>query len=183
MNITHFKSDSELLDVLLNFSGCSFGTMQTSSEVEHNKKSRVTGEHWTLPKVYCTKIEYIMVGSDYQNMVNNQRIRENHSEHFISESLPWGEWVKPNLIIKHKDKFYLRYYKDVNVNSKHNDYFYHYANGRRLTTSEIKKLNEYLPKNNNASSRQETEKKIKPRNCKISGILSLSLNKTIYARN
>jgi hypothetical protein len=51
----------------------------------------------------------IRVGLDYERTVNTH-LKKEGKDGVETLNLPWGIWLLPNLVIKHKDNFYLRVY-------------------------------------------------------------------------
>lgn len=104
-------------------------------------------------------------GVDYERMVNARREREGKEATFEAEPLPWGKWMPglEGLLKEHGDEVYLR----VAINSS----------SEEIITDEDgniidpKELEPFKPKK--SASRQGLEKEVKPRDFKISNLLSL----------
>jgi len=58
----------------------------------------------------------IRTGLDYNRTVN-AHLQQSGKDKVETMSLPWGEWLIPNVVIKHKGNFYLRVYpaKSIDV--------------------------------------------------------------------
>ena len=173
-----FTTQKELALTLKGFKGSSLCTIEMTNEVKANKKGRVSKVPFTEAfrgTVYRSYKESGTFGISYENSVNNQLKRESKDNDFVSESLRWGQWYDVNKIIEHKGNFYLRYFVNMNANSKNpKGTVYHYADGTKLTQAEIARLAEYLPPKS-SSSRQGTAKEIEPRAVKFSGINKLKV--------
>lgn len=179
-----FKTDEQLLNAIKVSTlgkGQSFASITATSMPKMTKKHRVS----KVPFNECFKGEvfktYSMqcnVNVKYENAVNNQLKREGKNQlTFNGHSLPYGQWVEglENIVIEYKGEYQLRYFQDLAGNSS-GSVLYHYANGEELTAQEIKQLNGFLPKKSPAKNQGTTEKEIKPRNIKFSGITELKLN-------
>lgn len=189
-----FTEAKEIVDELMNFKGSSACSMECTAIVKHNKKSRVTGNTWDNTfdgDVYKTYTEHGNIGINYENAVNAQRKREATedapAEKFEGNSLPWGSWVKDNLIIEHTDKndnhnYYIRYYSGMNANSGMGEIVYHYADGTELSDAEVEALAGFMAPKKAKSASQGVEKEIKPKNLKINGLNKLTVGGKTYVR-
>ena len=182
-----FTSSQELSNILKTVKGSSVCTMELTTKVKTNKKGRINKLPFTETfegDVFRTYKEYGNFNINYENAVNNQLVRENKDNNFVSNSLPWGEWYSPNKVIAHKNEFYLRYYTGMNANSKADKQeIYHYENGQELTALEVSRLSEYLPPKRTTSGTQGTTKEITPRVVKMNGVNKLTLGGVTYTRN
>ena len=77
------------------------------------KKNRVTKEQCPYAEVVKDSIIEGYVGKSYKDIINEELVAKNKAADFEPNSLPFGEWIEnSNTIIKHKDKYYLRFYTD-----------------------------------------------------------------------
>ena len=81
----------------------------------------------------------IRMGISYQNMKQNQNR--------ITGKLPWGQWMAgyENYLIEHKEKVYLRLYRD----SIHQEKTVWYLNGKETTEKYLIENNIMKPSTNN----------------------------------
>lgn len=169
-----FTTANELANTLKGFKGASLCSIELTTKVKMNKKSRVTAIPTTTAfkgDVYRSYKEAGMFGVSYENAVNNTLKRENKENDFKADSLPWGEWFDTNKIIAHKNEFYLRYYVNMSANSKADKgAVFHYEDGTPLTSEEIALIPEYTAPKRTSSGRQGTDKAVEPRTAKMSGI-------------
>ena len=183
--VVKFSDSQDLVNEMMNFKGSSACSLEMTTKLKTNKKSRTNKELLFTDvfqgDVYKTYTECGNIGIDYSNAVNNQRKREDIEEHFESQSLPWGEWVKPNLLIKHKDEFYLRMYSGMNTNGI-TEVIYHYEDGKELTEAEIALLKDFLPPPKAKSQTQGIEKEVKPKAIKINGLNKITVGGKTYLR-
>lgn len=183
----NFSTSKELAETLKNFKGSSVCSMELTTIVKANKTSRINKSPFLSMfkgDVYRTYKEYGTFGVSYENAVNNQRAREDVSEKFTSNELPWGEWFSENKVIIHKGDFYLRYYVGMNANSNADkDSIYHYEDGTELTATEINNLKDFLPPKSSGSNTQGIEKEVQPRCVKMNGINQIKVGGTVYTRN
>jgi hypothetical protein len=181
-----FTTQEELANTLKNFKGSSLCTMEITTKVKTNKKSRVNKVPFAETfegDIYRTYKESGNFNISYENAVNNQRVRENNADKFVAKSLVWGEWFADNKIITHKDNYYLRYYVGMHANSNADkNSVYHYADGSKLSEFEVACLSEYLPPKKAKSKTQDTIKEISPRAIKINGINKLKVGGVTYTK-
>jgi hypothetical protein len=181
-----FNSQKELAENLKNFKGSSLCTMELTTKVKTNKKSRLNKIPFTEVfegDIYRTYKESGNFNISYENAVNNQRKREDNNNTFKSQSLVWGEWFAPNKIITHKGDYYLRYYVGMHANSNADkNVVYHYADGTKLSESDISLLNDYLPPKRAKSNTQNVAKEVQPRAIKINGINKLTVGGVTYSK-
>ena len=181
-----FNNSKELATTLRGFKGASLCSIELTTKVKMNKKSRVSGVPTVEAfkgDVYRSYKEAGMFGVNYENAVNNTLKRENKENDFKADSLPWGEWFDTNKIIAHKDEFYLRYYVNMSANSKADKgSVYHYEDGTPLTPEEVALIPEYTAPKRSGSGRQGTEKAVEPRTAKMSGIKKIKVGGATFTR-
>lgn len=126
MGIKIFKTDEDLKEMIKGYRGVSFATIEMVTKANYNKKSRLTQEPYEVvfPKgvILCASRRFVTIGNNYEQAVNNRRIKETlklvgtqntHEvkewmnceiddetigdctiEKFKAESLPWGHWLE-----------------------------------------------------------------------------------------
>jgi len=153
-----------------------FATIVSRIEKKGTKKSRLTGELFNCvfdADIFVEKTEYVNIKLSYEAAVNRQRTREDIEPDFVSEPLPWGEWVIPNLVIVHKGEYYLRYYEDMSANwdKSVRNWF---VGKKPMDTVQVNRWkNEFGPATKEDSGRQEVDKAIRPKAIKFSNIISM----------
>jgi len=182
-----FNESRSLADIISTVKGTSGASLDSVVEMKPLKKSRETKIPFDKAfkgPIFCTKHEFVFIGANYENAVNNQLVREGKEDDFVSQPLPWGEWVGDTMkVIHHNDNFYLRYYTDMSANSASSERIYHYADGKLLTSEEIDLLfAEYMSPVSEDSGRQETDKAVKPKNVKMDGIMKVKFGGNEYVR-
>jgi len=168
-------------------------TLESTVEKKANKKNRdidpETGKKTPFTDVfkgtiYCTKREYVSVYNDYVKATENKYRKEGRIEEadeiartgkVKSGELPWGEWYKMNLIITHKENFYLRYYQNLNANYQFSEFVMHYEDGEVLSEALVERYwNEFAPK--------KEDEAVETRVVKFAGITRAVLDNKILIR-
>lgn len=155
---------AELTEKLMDRKGCFFTSFitQTRPKLLKKKKEKVIDAEGNIVEVISLntfgdveKVAHINVGCGkiYENSVNNQRQREDKPTDFVSEPLPWGQWVKRDdgsvtTLIEHKGKLYVRLEVQKSVQRQYQD-----ANGNVLETKAVEK---FLP-DRDEGKRQEVD--------------------------
>ena len=136
--------------------------------------------------IFVTRTQHVAYNWNYENAVNNQRKREGITEKFVSQGLPWGEWVEggENKIITHKGEYYLRYYdgKKANKNNGTGESIYHYEDGTELTEQELELMKQFKSKAKPKSKTQGVEEEVQPRAIKINGLNRVTIGGNTYTR-
>ena len=89
--------------------------LSTSTNV---KMSAALRQSIGCSKVVCKSTRYVRLNADYLKLANKERARLGLEPLTKRGSLPWGEWVIPNILLAHRPdaddepNFYLRYYRD-----------------------------------------------------------------------
>ena len=114
----------------------------------------------------------------YENACNN---RCTDGVTFVADSLPWGEWLMPNKVIKHKEEIYIRLY-DINGRKPHTDYF---VDGKPCTMEQYREFAGFLPKSRVVSEKQsehgiDAERQVYPRAIKVTSIREFTMNGVTY---
>ena len=114
----------------------------------------------------------------YENACNN---RCADGVTFVADSLPWGEWLIPNKVIKHKEEIYIRLY-DINGRKPHTDYF---VDGKPCTMEQYREFAGFMPKSKSVSEKQsahgiEEERQVYPRAIKVTSIREFTMNGVTY---
>lgn len=104
-----FVTPSEFAEVINNIKGCQFASIAYVSDTASIDKKLVGGKKnpYSGQLKSITTMSGIQIGASYENAVNNRT----EGKDFVAESLPWGEWLRPNYLIAHKGNIYLRAYK------------------------------------------------------------------------
>lgn len=141
----------KILSVVVNAKVATFASVVATTEVKIPKK-------WGFTDVVTCKTEKgIQLNYSYESAVNRHRKAEDKATDFVAESLPWGEWLIPNLVITHKGKHYLRVY-DYAHNVKSKTY---YVGGREATEAEVAIITAWQ-KSKKHTSRQGVDNEVKP---------------------
>ena len=160
-----------------------FATIVSRIEKKGTKKSRLTGEPFNCVfdgDIFVEKTEYVNIKLSYEASVNRERVREGLDNDFVSEPLPWGEWVMPNLVIVNKGEYYLRYYEDMSANWD-NSVRNWFCGNKPMEAAQIDRWKkEFGPMDKEDSGRQEVDKAIRPRTIKFSNIVSMKFDKKEY---
>jgi hypothetical protein len=167
------------------FKGCSSACITYKNVIEHNKKSKITGATWNETfgglEVIKTSMINTLVGSAYEKMVNNERSREGVDEKFAGESLPYGEWVVPNTLLRNNKtgEFQLRGYLDSTMTSTNDKVVYTWTDGRPVTKEDWTVIEEFVSKRSD-SGKQMVEKTVKPRMYLLSKIESCRIGGRVF---
>ena len=104
-----FVTPSEFVEIINNLKGCQFASIAYTSDTASINKKLVGGKSnpYNGKLSSITTMSGIQIGANYENAVNNRT----DGKDFVAESLPWGEWLRPNYLISHKGNIYLRAYK------------------------------------------------------------------------
>ena len=122
-----FSTSKELAEKLVAFNGNGTCTMELTTKVPMNKKGHKDMNYKGVPfsdvfkgDVYRSYVESANFNLSYENCVNLQREREDIGEVFVSNSLPYGEWLEGgvNKVFEHKGEYFMRYIVGLNANSK-----------------------------------------------------------------
>jgi hypothetical protein len=184
-SIVEFKTDEDIIDIILNNTAEQVCEVSTRKLEKLNKKSRLVKEDTADAvfgkPVYCTATRNVIICAEYSEL------RKRSGEIVESEAapdginvrheLPWGEWVQGsnNQIISHKESFYLRTYLADKISTKE----YTYEDGSKLEQDKINRLSEFQPP---VSSSDKEDVKVIVNNITIGSILSITINYTKYIR-
>ena len=170
---------NQVVRMIENVKGCQFANITYISDGGIPQK--VLGKGVVVTKLVRTDCQ---INFSYENAVNNRLEKQGNERNFVSQSLPWGNWVvgQENKLIEHKDTLYLRYY-DVNNADIQSLWF---VNGRIANAEEFKKIMEYLQSKKKSISTQENvglvENQVKPKVVKVENILRLAVNGQVYEK-
>ena len=163
---------------ITNISGCKIATITTKTLVKVPKKYGLSGE--------VTKITHkqVQVGYSYQNAVNNRLSKEGKDANFISEPLPWGEWLIPNKLITHKGSIYFRLYDFKGAENYKENYKVYLIGGNKATEEEINVIKTY-ENSKSSSSRQglTAENEVRPTAVNIDNVLTFKCGDVNYIKN
>ena len=175
----------DLLAMLKDTKG-GFATLESIIEKKGTKKSRLTGEPFDCifdGDITVHKTEYVNIKLSYEAAVNRQRVREDNEPDFVADSLPWGEWMIPSLVIVNKGEYYLRYYEDMSANWDKSDREW-FCGKRPMSETEIVLWKTHFgPIIKEDSGRQEVDKAIRPKTVKFSNIVRLKFDGREYLQN
>lgn len=159
---------------ITNISGCKIATITTKTLVKVPKKYGLSGE--------VTKITHkqVQVGYSYQNAVNNRLSKEGKNTDFVSEPLPWGEWLIPNKLITHKGSIYFRLY---DFKGAQNDKMY-FVSGNKATEEEVNVIKAYENSKSSSSKQGLTaENEVRPTAVNIDNVLTFKCGAVDYIKN
>lgn len=147
----------ELVEVLKSVKGNTFISIESKTEPKL-KKGNPFNALIKISKVFGA------IGFNYENSVNNQRIRESLEVDFEAKPRQWGKRIKGTPLVEHKDKYYL----EVKVQGAESDYF---QDNNRVDVDKIK------PWMYNSKSRQGVEKEVIVRDYSLDNISRIKINK------
>lgn len=153
----------------------------TFAEITYESEEKIP-QKFGIGKVSKICRGSVQLNYTYENAVNNRIEKEGKEANFKAESLPWGTWFIPNLLIEHKGEFYLRYYthKKSGFETKY------FVDGRAATAAEIEVIKAYKAAKSSASKRQSDagldENQVIPRCVKVGNILTLTTCGQSYER-
>jgi len=183
-----YLNRAEMIAKMYQLKGCKFAMLFLNTDARLLRKSKYDKtDKNTYEKGQVRKISYmsIMAGAEYENVVNNQRIRENHPEYFEAAEKVWGRRLNGSkTVMEHvnKDKEYNLYFQviiptKINPHApKTKRFFIDNTTGEKIDTKTIEC---FMPKKSK-SKRQETEKEILFRTPKVENVLALVTDKVIY---
>lgn len=143
--------NTEIFKCAVSAKVATFASIVTKTIVKIPKKWGFSEE------VTCVTEKNGQLNYSYESAVNRHRLAEGKENDFEAESLPWGEWLVPNLVIVHKDKHYLRFY-DIKGGLISKTYF---VGGRKATDAEVEVINTWKASQKH-SSRQGVDNEVKP---------------------
>ena len=175
----NFIKESEFIAIISNLKGCQFATIAYSTDVVSNNKKLSGGKKNTYYNrvATITEITSAQIGASYENAVNN-RIEE---KDFVAETLPWGEWLRPNYLIGHKGATYLRAYKCKSTKTEKK----FYLDGNAVTNEKVAKDISANFREHTISIRQSeagiAEKdQVKPFNVNVANVVFATINGKTY---
>lgn len=150
-----------------------FVSVVYENEVKMNKRGNPY--HGRVTKRVSAQMSFCYA---YENACNN---RCTDGVTFVADSLPWGEWLMPNKVIRHKEEIYIRLY-DINGRKPHTDYF---VDGKPCTMEQYREFAGFLPKSRVVSEKQiehgiDAERQVYPRAIKMSCIREFTMNGVTY---
>ena len=170
-------TEAQLVTKLLNLrKGANFVTVVTRTVPGMNQSIVVNGAKVPNPYFDAISSDFKVrkvsevngqIGYDYENAVNNQRIREDGTPDFVAQPRKWGIRVDNSCVFEHKGQFYF----DMRV-LKSIGHYYVDLKGNTIETSEVEKCLKPRSPNKN----QETDKEIIVRDYTIANVLSISIN-------
>lgn len=162
-----------LVSMIESVKGCQFANI--TYVADGGIPQKVLGKGVIVSKIISTNCQ---LNYSYENAVNNRLKKQGDEKNFVSQSLPWGQWLVPNKIITHNGALYLRYYDVANAETKS----LWFVNGRPATAEEFAKILEYLrEKKAKSESKTQTavglvENQVKPKVVKFENIIRIAVN-------
>jgi hypothetical protein len=142
------------------------GTTIVSFTAVVDPKLKKTGNPFDPGQVMKRSVVNGMVGWNYQNSVNNQRVREGNEEEFVAHPRKWGERIQGTPFVEHNDKTYL----ELKVESTKDPVYL--VDGKEATDAQLETIHRFLP-TRSGSSRQGTEKMVIIRDYNLATIKSI----------
>lgn len=174
-----FLTPSEFVEVINSLKGCQFASIAYVSDVAAMDKKLIGGKKnpYNGRLFSLTLMSGIQIGANYENAVNNRTEDKN----FIAESLPWGEWMRPNYLISHKGNVYLRAYKTKSSKTE----ISYYLDGALVEDEKTIKDIKANIRNSTESKRQSEigiseKEQVKPFTTNVSNIKSAVINGVTY---
>ena len=157
---------AKLVEMLMNRKGCTIVSIKATTDARLKKTGNTHGA--------CSKVARVngMIGWNYTNSVNNQRVREDLAPTF--EALPrlWGERIQGTPLVVHKGEYYL----EVKVERVMEVTYIRDRDGEILTYAEVEP---FLPSKPEAT-RGGTDKVIYPTDYKIANIDEIKIDGVEY---
>jgi hypothetical protein len=176
------KQISELTNLLSGLKGATGVSVTYRTNVKHNKTSRLDKKvTWAacFGNREIVKVQVINsnVGVNYENAVNNQQVREGGDGSFNAESLPYGSWIVPNVLLDNgHGELQLRTYKDMGICSAHDKAEYFWSTGETMTESDWAMVQPFLPPvREDGSAHQGVDKAVQCRNLTLAKIEAIKL--------
>ena len=175
----NFVTPSEFVEVINNIKGCQFASIAYISLTESIDKKLVGGKKnpYNGKLKSITTMSGIQIGANYENAVNNRT----EGKDFVAESLPWGEWMRPNYLISHKGNIYLRAYKTKASNT---EVAYYENNVLVEDKAKLKDIYENIRKSGDSKKQSEIgieeKDQVKPFTVNIANIQSAVINGVTY---
>ena len=170
---------SEFVEIINNLKGCQFASIAYTSNTSSIDKKLVGGKRnpYNGKLSSITTMSGVQIGANYENAVNNRT----DDKDFVAESLPWGEWMRPNYLISHKGNIYLRAYK---TKSSKTDISY-YMDGVLVNDKEtIANINANIRKSGESKRQSEIgieeKNQVKPFTTNIANIESAVIDGVTY---
>jgi hypothetical protein len=161
-----YTSKDDLIKFITSFNGAGEVVLTTCTEVVM-RKSDVATKRITNPFKNVLKIQAVRVllNTDYEGRVQQQRRIEGKQDDFQAEGLKWGE-CKDNVVVEHKGG---QYVKTVEIGKV--DKPVYLADGQSISYDDIKP---FLPVPT-PSAKQAVGEEVKVRTFKIDNIVSLEV--------
>lgn len=164
-----------LQSILMGIARPTFATIVMETVPKMNKKGRED----KLPNPYEGFIikrtkAHVLFKFDYENSVNNQRIREGKDADFVAQGRVWGNHLENSTLISNGDKLYAQFkYNKPPTDSKYID---------TRTGQEVNKdlLKQYLPPVSAGSNTQNLDNEVGMATVRCSNIKELVVNQHHY---
>lgn len=180
-------TEKDLVNIFLNLPKNNQAiSLKTKSVLKLKKTSRkdflTIQEKFNTNSIYKISENVVHVNTIYDNSVNNRREKEGMKRDFVSEKLPYGEYVNDSRIVfSHKENYYIRTYQTNSKLGKAS--LFYKESGELLSKDQVKILKEeYMSETPEYIESQELsyEKSCKPTNYAVSGILNVTINGENY---
>lgn len=171
-----------VMDALASVKGHQFVGLVTETSVRMNKRNNPYFGRVTKVSQCNASFNY-----SYENACNNRVEKVNGERLFVTESLPWGSWIKgyENKFISHNGGIFVRFYKIPNEVVK----VTYYLDGVEVTDkSMLNEIISFIPTRKDYSAKQaslgvtEYEKQCHPYAIGVENIVRLTLNGVVYER-
>lgn len=167
---------AELAEKLASPRGGNRITVTIKSTPKLLKKDRETGEPNTYGVVTKTTTMHGMIGSSYQNGVNNQREREGVTPDFVPQSHKWATHLKGSLMQANSNGELVLAFRGMEAEHTNKSVF-HDANGKELTREELSGL---LPVPRSGNPTQGTDKEVIWVTPKLASIIGVRMDGVDY---
>jgi hypothetical protein len=167
--VTKAITSSELVEILQNLDKPTFANVVSETFV---KMAKTNNPYFELI-IKHTK-QNLLLCADYESRVNNNLVKENKENDFVSDINKVGSHVSKCVLWNQKtEKFYLQYERFLEIKPQ---VFYTF-NGVEI---DKEKFLQFMPKNYQANTQSELDKKVIFQTFKIESIKEISLNKIKY---
>jgi hypothetical protein len=167
--VTKAITSSELVEILQNLDKPTFANVVSETVVKMAK----TNNPYFESIIKHTK-QNLLLCADYESRVNNNLLKESKENDFVADINKVGSHVSKCVLWNEKtQKFYLQYERFLEIKPQ---VFYTY-NGVEI---DKEKFLQYMPKNYQANTQSELDKKVIFQTFKIESIKEITLNKVKY---
>ena len=177
--ITMSNTMTDIFNALSSVKGHQFVGLTTDTEVKMNKTGNPYVGRVRKVSSYRASFNY-----SYENACNNRAERAGNERTFVTEKLPWGEWIKgyENKFIAHKDRVYVRVYQIPTEVAK----VEYYLDGVRVDGRVLEDIMRFVPQKNVYSKKQaevgiiDVDKQVKPYAIDLENIVRITIGGVTY---